>query len=133
MHIKRIYNSLPDYNEFFDVYMVGNKIENSESCICLYDLSCVEVNAHLKNVSRYADELKDKYKDKIIDIVIKPTFLFDSIESCCLFIDSSNELWEEDYYDMLTEMQLKFNKPWESVQMLTSDIIIPILEYYHSK
>lgn len=143
MNLKEFYNFIPNANSFINVSLeftdiakiIPEFLSDNNEVICLYDICEKDMCECLKIVKETADVIKRKLVDTISlnemwDIEIKPIFLFDTQESLLLFYDYANMLDEDNYYDMIDEMQRKYNVPWSAVTLLIKKHTQDIIEYY---
>lgn len=143
MNINGYYNGLPEYDDFLTISIdkgnqksiIPNFKKCDEACICVYNVSEAEIADYLASVEKRSFELISEIKknigDKLWDLELKPIFLFEDEKSLLTFLDFSNQLNKEAFFEMISELQLAFNEPWKSVRRLTYENVLNIISDYN--
>ena len=146
MNLKEIYTYLPNCDSFLQVNIEDHNINHilpdfcadDNSVICIYGISEDLMNKTICKCAQVAQLLNKEISDKMLskevwDIQIKPYFLFDTLETLILFYNFANQLNEEQFSEMIDEMQIEYNVPWESVTLLVGKTTLEIIKYYERR
>lgn len=143
-NINVCYGNIPNKDVFISVWLENMEMEDvlpdfnvsDENCICIYGVTEQDISHKISEIKIYADELETFIKSKKIqcyDIHIKPIFVFNRKEDADIFTEFTNRLEEQDFFDLIHELQLDYNVAWTSVQMFTNEMVYNIIDHYEKR
>lgn len=143
-NINVCYETLPDKDVFLSIWMENVKVADvlpdfdvsDENCICIYGVTEQDIFHKISEIKIYADELETFIKSKRIqcyDIRIKPIFVFSRKEDADIFAEFANRLEEQDFYDLIHELQLDYNVAWTTVEMFDNEKVYEIIDHYEMR
>ena len=143
-NINVCYENLPDKDVFLSVWLENMEIKDvlsdfnvsDESCICIYGVAEKDISYKLAEIKQYVDAITAYIKSQNIqyyDIRIKPIFVFNRKEDADIFAEFANRLEEQNFYDLIHELQLDYNIAWTSVQMFTNEMVYNIIDHYEKR
>lgn len=143
-NINVCYGNIPNKDVFISVWLENMEMEDvlpnfnvsDENCVCIYGVTEQDISHIISEIKIYADELETFIKSKRIqcyDICIKPIFVFSRKEDAEIFREFTNRLEEQDFYDLIHELQLDYNVAWTSVQIFTNEMVYNIIDHYEKR
>lgn len=143
-NINVCYENLPDIDVFLSVWLENMEIKDvlsdfkvsDESCICIYGVAEQDISSKLAEIKQYADEITAYIKSQNIqcyDIIIKPILVFERKEDADLFTEFANRIREQEFFDLIHELQSDYNVAWTSVQMFTNENVYDIIDHYEKR
>lgn len=143
-NINVCYGNIPNKDVFISVWLENMEMEDvlpnfnvsDENCVCIYGVTEQDISHIISEIKIYADELETFIKSKRIqcyDIRIKPIFVFSRKEDAEIFREFTNRLEEQDFYDLIHELQLDYNVAWTSVQIFTNEMVYNIIDHYEKR
>ena len=146
MNINNYYDHIPCFDASLKFWTENSKPQTilpdfyicDEVCLCLYGIAETTVANYLSEIKCHGEKLAAEIKKNILsheawDLELKPIFLFDTKETLMNFIDFTNRLSDEQFYTVICEMQLDYNVPWVSGQLLNSETVYDIIDYYEAR
>lgn len=143
-NISVCYNKLPDKAFLLSVWIEEDEVNRilpdfnatNENCLCIYGVQEDEIASYMREVKHYADELSVIIKSRncqCYDIIVKSIFWFDKKETADVFTEFANRLAEQDFYDLIHELQLDYNVAWTTVEMFDNEKVYEIIDHYEMR
>lgn len=140
-NINVCYENLPDKDVFLSVWLENMDVKDvlanfnlsDENCICIYGVTEQDISHKIDEIKQYADELTVYIKSQNIqryDIIIKPIFVFERKEDADIFTEFANRLGEQEFFDLIHELQLDYNVAWTSVEVFDNEKVYEIIDHY---
>lgn len=143
-NINVCYENLPGKDVFLSVCLENMDVKDvlvnfnlsDENCICIYGVTEQDISHKIDEIKQYANELTVYIKSQNIqcyDIIIKPIFAFERKEDADIFTEFANRLGEQEFFDLIHELQLDYNVAWASVEVFDNKKVYEIIDHYETR
>lgn len=105
---------------------------DSSDVNCIVGLTEQEVASYMTLVKKRGDKItavfKKQSEHECWDVVVKPIFLMEDMDTAELYMRYLSQLDEDDSTTFTLHLQLTFNEPWGPVKMITNAYLNQLIE-----
>lgn len=105
---------------------------DSSDVNCIVGLTEQEVASYMALVKDRGDKItavfKKQSEHECWDVVVKPIFLMEDMDTAELYMRYLSQLDEDDSATFTLHLQLTFNEPWGPVKMITNAYLNQLIE-----